>query len=288
MVEHKNVSFNELVSYLQKNPNRGLKLDPIAVQTTKPSLETPLDKLGLTGYSAHTLTPSGVLGMLAFIHDPCRYTIAPKSERMALVTEITTDLQLKADNLKNTALARKRKKIYDLIGAAYNNTFISDEDLIELYRGITFLKDVQMILIKSVVQEGVESVKQITVETSAHKGEILFSSNPINWSKNKPVWIADYRARWIAAPDASNAKNIIDFMNPWLCNCEGNGWLIEWPDVDGTKTEIIEQLRMLPTWTPSDASHRKEILARRLGRAKVIELFCRWNSKIDCNSDLEY
>ena len=124
MFEHKNVSFNELVNYLQTNPNRGLKLHPIEVHATKPLLETPLDKLGLSGYSAHTLTPSGVLGMLAFISDPCRYTIAPKSERSALVTDIATDLQQKADNLKNTALSRKRKKIYDLIGAAYNNALI--------------------------------------------------------------------------------------------------------------------------------------------------------------------
>jgi hypothetical protein len=46
--------------------------------------------------------------------------------------------------------------------------------------------------------------------------------------------------------------------------------------MDGTKTELVEQLSALPTWQITDKKLTKEVLAIRLGRAKTIQLFTGW------------
>ena len=55
-----------------------------------------------------------------------------------------------------------------------------------------------------------------------------------------------------------------------------NGWIVKWPEVEGTKTEIIEYLSLLPTWQATDVKINKDILAVRLGRANTIKLFSKW------------
>jgi hypothetical protein len=61
-----------------------------------------------------------------------------------------------------------------------------------------------------------------------------------------------------------------------LSTIEQTGWIIQWPEVEGTKTEIVEQLSVLPTWQITDKKLVKEVLAVRLGRANCIKLFTKW------------
>ncbi len=272
--QYQNISFKELITLSENNPNRNRNLDSIEVIQTKPTQETTLDNIGLKGYTAINLNPTGVISLLACISDPSTYSLSPTSVRTQLIIELTTKLQEKTENLKNTSLYRKRKKIHDLIGASYNGAILEDKDYMDLFAGLSLLENTHFVLMKSAVQENIEEGEK--QYESSLKGEIVFSSDPATWKRENPVWIADYRARWIAIPTETNAQELHKFIALWLGNIEQNGWIVQWPEVDGTKAELIEQLSVLPTWQITDKKLTKEILATRLGKANSLSTFTKW------------
>ena len=277
--KYKNVSFDELIEFSKHNPNRNQTLSSIEIKQVKQSEDTSLDKIGLRGYRAFNLNPSGIVSLIACVKDSGSYMISSKSARLQSISNLTTELQEKTDNLKNSHLARKRKKVYDLIGATYNNARLEDKDHLELYSGVSYIMDMQFILMKSSVQEVSETGE---VKETGYKGEIYFSSDPSSWKYDNPVWIADFHSRWVAIPLDSTSKPIKTYLANWVSTMEQTGWFIHWPDVDGTKTELIEKLSVLPTWSETDKSLKKDTLSQRLGKANTIKLFTNWMmGKID-------
>ena len=268
--QYQNVSYKDLLQYSQNNPNRNRQLDSIEIHNIKPSQDTSLASIGLKGYNAFNLNPSGVLSLIVCINDPTYYSLATISTRTQLIIDITTKLQQQTDELKNTSLSRKRKKIRELISAAYNGSPFEEKDYFDIFNGISMMCHIQFILMKSSVQEGIESDKQNT----GVKGEIMFSSNPTNWKYDTPIWIVDYHARWIAIP--SDKIHVHKMIATWITDIESTGWIIKWPEIDGTKTEIVEYLSLLPTWKATDVKLNKDILAVRLGRANCIKVFSKW------------
>lgn len=272
--QYQNVSFKELISYSENNPNRNRTLDSIEIVSNTLNQETSLDKLGLTGYTTFNLNPTGIISLFACIQDPSTYSLSNKGARTQLIIELTTKLQEQVDTLKNTSLSRKRKRINELIGASYNGTHFEDKDYIELFAGLSLIRNTHFVLMKSAVQDNIEEGD--TQCDSSLKGEIVFSSDPTTWKQENPVWIADYRARWIAIPSEQNAQDLHKIIGNWLSTIEQTGWIVQWPETDGTKTEIVEQLSMLPTWQITDKKLTKDILAVRLGRANCIKVFTKW------------
>jgi hypothetical protein len=272
--QYQNVSFKELVSYSENNPNRTRTLDSIEILSVKPSQETSLDKLGLKGYTAFNLNPTGVMSLFACIQDPSTYSLSNKGARTQIIIDLTTKLQEQTDDLKNTALARKRKKIYELIGSSYNGSAFEDKDYQDLFAGLAHLKNIHFVLMKSAVQENIEEGEK--QYTSSLKGEIVFSSDPSTWKQENTIWVADFRSRWIAIPSEQNAQDLHKIIGTWLSTIEQTGWIIQWPEVEGTKTEIVEKLSTLPTWQPNDKKLTKDVLAARLGRANCIKTFTKW------------
>lgn len=272
--QYQNVSFKELISYSENNPNRNRTLDSIEIVSVKPSQETSLDKLGLKGYNAFNLNPTGIMSLFTCITDPSTYSLSNKGARLQQIIELTTKLQEQTDELKNTGLSRKRRKIHDLIGASYNGTAFEDKDYIDLFSGISQMRNIHFVLMKSTVQENIEEGEK--QYDSALKGEIVFSTDPSNWKQENPIWVADYRSRWVAIPSEQNAQDLHKFIGTWLSTIEQTGWIIQWPEVDITKTELVERLSVLPTWQITDKKLTKDILAARLGRANCIKVFAKW------------
>ena len=266
MAKYQNVTYKELLSYSTNNPNRTRALDSIEILTEQK--EKYLTNIGLDTYIACNLTPSGIIGLISCINDTTYYSLASTSVRTQLIIDLTTQLQQKTNELKNTSISRKRKKISELISAVYNGTRLEEKDHYDLFNGISIMCNIQFILIKSSIQETIE---EGTVQ-SGIKGEILFSSNPSNWKHDTPLWIVDYHARWVAIP--SNTQ--LDIAS-WLTDIEQTGWIIKWPEVDIPKTELVEHLSQLPTWKETDRKITKDILSVRLGRANCIKVFTRWN-----------
>ncbi len=272
--QYQNVSFKELITYSENNPNRNRTLASIEIQTASAPQETSLDKLGLKGYSAFTLNPTGVMSLFACIQDPTTYSLSSKGARTQLIIDLTTKLQEQTDELKNTALARKRRKIHDLIAASYNGSPFEDKDYLDIFSGLSLMRNCHFVLMKSAVQEDIEEGEK--QYDSSLKGEIVFSSDPTTWKRDNPVWVADYRARWVAIPSEQGAADLHKILATWLSTVEQTGWVVQWPEEDGTKAEIVEKLSSLPTWQVTDKKLSKEVLAARLGRANSIQVFTKW------------
>jgi hypothetical protein len=277
MKQYQNVSFQELLQFSQQNPHRAQILEPIEIHASKPTQETSLDNLGLKGYQAYHLNPTGVISLLVCIADPTFYSLAAPNARTQQIIDKATVLQEKTEELRNSHLSRKRKKIHDLIGAAYNGAVLEDKDYMDLFAGLAHLQELQFVLLKSAVQEQIEEGEK--QYDSSLKGEILFSSSPEVWKHDRPTWIVDYRARWVAVPSEKHAESLSTFLGTWMNHMEQNGWIVQWPIVEGTKGELVEQLSVLPSWQPADKSLLKETLAVRLGKIKALRVFTAWTTK---------
>ena len=80
----------------------------------------------------------------------------------------------------------------------------------------------------------------------------------------------------MAIPSENNAEDAKKIIGTWLSNSEQGGWIVKWPEIDGTKTDIVEQLSLLPNWQVTDKKLTKEILSARLGKYNTIKLFTDW------------
>ena len=267
--KYQNVSYSELLSFSEHNPNRHRVLESIELPTSLS--DSSLDSLFLTGYTSLDLNPAGILSVMSCITDPALYSLSPEHTRIEQLIQLSTSLQQQTDGLKNTSLMRKRKKIHNLIAASYNGSKMEEKDYLDLYHGLSIMSEVHFILLKEIVQDQLEDGTQYN---SALKGEIIFSSDPTTWKH--PIWIADYRGRWIALPSEMNARPLTKFLPEWLTMIEQHGWVIQWPEVDGTKKELVERLSVLPSWNDTDQKRTKDVLAVRLGKELALQLFRSW------------
>lgn len=270
--KYQNVSYKELLAYSEQNPNRTRTLASITATLLTP--DTSLDKLGLIGYTAANVSPTGILSLLATIADPSYYAMAPKHVRTQLIIDLSTSLQQQTDHLTNTSLGRKRRKIHDLIGAAYNNASFQDKEYLELFHAISLMRNLHFVLMKETIQDKIEDDE--VLYDSALKGEIIFSSDPSTWKRENPIWVVDYRARWVAIPTEQSATAMHQWISPWLSDIEQKGWVIQWPEVDATKTELVEILSASSEWKETDKKLSKETLAIRLGKVKAYRTFAHW------------
>jgi len=270
--KYQNVSFAELESYSKNNPNRHRTLESIEIHHTPP--DPSLDSLFLPGYTSLNVNPAGIISILACLSDPQYYSLAPANLRIQQLIDLSTRLQEQTDDLKNTSVARKRKKIHDLIAVSYNSGTFQDKDYLDLYHGLSIMTKQHFVLLKEAVQDRVEDHdKQYE---SALKGEVIFSSDPTTWSQDHPVWVVDYRGRWAAIPTETHAAPLSSILSTWLITMEQHGWIIQWPEIDATKIELVEQLCRLPTWNETDRKLSKDVLSSRLGRSRVLQTFVSW------------
>ena len=262
---YQNISFKELIACSEQNPHRSAVLK---IEEVKQTDDRTLHKLDLPEYVSYVIQPASILSICNCISDPNYYYMAPPNARTQLLIDITTTLQQKTDELKTSAISRKRRKIYDLIGAAYDQSAMTDKDTLELIHGISVLCSLQFVIIKETVQDNIENG---SMQDTALKGEILFGTNPIHWTKEYPIWIIDFKSRWIAIPHTVMPDHIYSILGNWLEGIQQKRWIVQWPEIDETKTELIHKLMQLPGWQETDRKLSKDQLSSRLGRLQTLQ-----------------
>lgn len=284
---YQNVSYQELLRYAETNPHRARTLDSMEIRAPIVK-ETTLDSLFLPGYTAFSLYPTGMISLFACLSDPHYYMLAPPSVRTELVMTLVTTLQEEVEVLRTSPLARKRKHVYELIGKAFHGTRMEEKDYDDLFQGISYMRELQFVIMKEAVQERVEEgqgkgqangAEEAPSIPSGVKGTIHFSSNPMNWKRDYEVWLVDHHARWVAMPSGASARAFSLLVGEWIVDMESRGWIVSWPEVDATKVELVAQLSVLPHWQETDRKQLKEVLAVRLGKAQTLQLFRSWTAQ---------
>jgi len=266
-----NYRFDELIAFSEHNPHRNRTLSPIEISVSHRAKanDTLLDGLGLKGYTAMDVQPTGILSILLCMDDPMAYSLSSPASRTQQVMDLCTHLQEKTDELRNGPLMRKRKRIYELLGAVYNeSTLLEEKDYLDLFHAMEYLMGAHFIMMKSTVQEKTETDHQ----TSSLAGELFFSSSPLLWKRDRPVWAVDLRCHWMAVPTHTSIP-LASYASEWLPMVEEKGWMIHWPEVEGTKTELVEQASAYPDWKETDKKLTKEVLAQRLGKRQTLQWF---------------
>ena len=281
---YQNYRFDELIEFSKHNPHRSRQLSPIgilSVGTRKDGTGEELKKgsgssmagLGLDGYTLVDLQPTGLLSMIICIEDPHAYSLSTPSVRSQQLSECCTRLQQRTDELKNSTLSRKRKRVYELLGSVYNeSTVLEEKDYCDLFHAMEYFEEVHFIRMNRAIQHEMESDQKEQINT------ISFSYSPLLWKRDRPIWIVDAHCRWIAIP-TDTLQSLHAKVGDWLTECSEKGWKIEWPEIDGNKTELMEQLISLGSWQETDKKFTKDILAQRLGKEKTIHLFQKWKSQ---------
>lgn len=287
---YQNVSYQELLRYAETNPHRARTLDSMEIRMSIVK-ETALDSLLLPGYTAFSLYPTGIISLFACLSDPHYYMLAPSSVRTELIMALATTLQEEVEILRTSPLARKRKHVYELIGKAFHGTRMEEKDYDDLFQGISYMRELQFVIMKEAVQERVEEGnkkenenangnrdQEVPSVPSGVKGTIHFSSNPMNWKKDHEVWLVDHHARWVAMPSGVDARPYSSLVGEWILDMESRGWIVQWPEVEATKIELVAQLSTFPSWQETDRKQLKEVLAVRLGKALTVQLFRSWTA----------
>ena len=229
-----------------------------------------MEGFGLHGYTLYDLLPTGLLSMIACMEDPHAYAFSTPAIRAQQAIEWCTRLQQRTDELRNGPLARKRKRVYELLGAIYNeSTTLEEKDYTDLFQAMEALQEAHFVLMNRAVQESMES------DAKDQVNRLAFSSSPLTWKRDRPIWIVDSRCRWMAVP-TDTAECLGSVLASWLPFMAEKGWIIQWPEVEGTKAEVVEQLVALACWQETDKKLTKDVLATRLGKEKTLERFRRW------------
>lgn len=275
---YQNYRFDELIAFAQQNPHRCRRLTSLEITRegagagagAKAQKENTLEGFGLRGYTVYDLQPMGLLNMIACMEDPHTYALSTPAIRAQQAIEWCTRLQQRTDDLKNGPLARKRKRVYELLGAIYNeSTALEEKDYADLFQAVEALQEAHFVRMNRAVQESMES------DAKDQDNRITFSSSPLTWKRDRPIWIVDSRCRWMAVP-TDTAEPLGAALFSWLPAMAEKGWMIQWPEVEGTKTEVVEQLVALARWQETDKKLTKDVLAIRLGKEKTLDRFRTW------------
>lgn len=275
-VNHQNVSIAQLFEWADKNPNKSKTLAPIGIQDSSELVrkkelldikENTLESIGLENFESNTLSPSGILSVIAWATDST-YPYLSVRARLAYLREMATRLQQQTEGLAGGTLARRRRKIHDGIGGLANSGAVKPEEMLDLFSGLAIMCGVQLVFVQmSKVEEKERDEEGKEIEDDSEKC-VYFSSDPAMWVKEKKTYIVDYYGRWIASPRGDESmKTLVD----WVEDLELNGWAVAWHiDTNMTKDSLVEALRQYPTWVPEHSKLKKDILARRLAKYNTL------------------
>ena len=268
MAVFQNVSIAQLFEWSKRNPNRGHSLAPIRIQQAvdaKEVIGTSMAPLFLPTYSS--VPVPNMLGVIAWIRDPM-FAEAQTSVRTTILRDLATTLQTECDTLSGSSFARKRRRVHDGIGTILHGKVVKEEDWKDIFSALGHLTGVHFVFVRDA--KGVEEDREDKPEEllGASKGSISFSTEPSTWDRERPIWIVDYHARWIAVSE--DEESCRDILLDWLGQAERGGWIVDWPIVDDTKEAIIRELCDDCSWRSIDAKLLKAELAKRLGRLRTI------------------
>lgn len=259
--QFKNVSISDITGWIRLNPNKGRKL---IYNSDQKKTVYHLENINLSNVETMILDPPNILSNIKYLEDPM-FEITSVNDRLSIIRESIPGLIEQLSTIENKRVARKKKRIIELVSNSLDNVPINTDDMKLLYEGLSSLKNLQFVLVDA------DPVINPLAGTDDYTKNIYFSSNPINWVKDVPIHIADFRSKW-------TAKTLNTNIRKWLENLEKEGWNIDWPIEDDTKKNMIEQLEKTHIWQESFKKSQKDELALILGKHKTLQTLCNFET----------
>jgi hypothetical protein len=187
------------------------------------------------------LDPPGALSVLSMAKDPM-YELGSVALRKQIQIETLLTLHERVDK---ELVGRRfpRKKIQDLLAGQISaqtptSTPLLEEVLCELFQ-----------------------VQKVQINRRT-KSLSFFPSDLRIWTSEKQILFSDEDNAWLFVPTSQGS------FCSWLTQKESEGWTLSWPTADGKLDEL--KAGLMERMVLYDAKHKKDDLARMLGRAQAL------------------
>ncbi len=253
--------FSQLKSMIASNPNRAKGLDmPRAAELAKPVYKFPG---AADDWIEYNVGPAGLLSALCFLRNPL-YCEAGTRLRERMLLEFRMEAQTTIDQELQGAskLGRMKRRMIEWIAA--DPSTLTPQTIRDAWEVL-----VQVFKIQTLVIEEIPGRKEPRVSFAPANTEL--------WRTDRPTHIVEAALSkvWVyAGAQADLRKNI----GAWLSDREHAGAEICWSAMDGSKTELVEYLEVLPFWRAEHAKLKKDELAAMAGRAQAIARFSDWQA----------
>jgi hypothetical protein len=236
------IKFEELVSFIEKNPNKTKQL----VNDTNKIKESE-DLINLPGKSSnwiyYLVEPSEIVSAYLYLSNDM-FIIAPSMSKNNYLLEAKNSLITSINNYKDGKVGRLRKKAIEYMSKTQDK--LTKDELMQLWYVLVTIGGFQTILLG--------------------KDDIKFVPDINKWNKNKKFYILTDDLTRVWKPFG----NFINNLGLWLEDIEKK-YTIEWPEFEGTKTEMVEWYSVRPDWKSEYNKLKKEELSKKIGRLQVFE-----------------
>jgi hypothetical protein len=244
------IEFPKLVSFIEKNPNKTKKLIEIT-QNNEISQNLNLPG-GNDKWGYYIVEPAEPLSTYMYLTDNM-YSVAPELLRANLLLEVRNKLSGQIDALKDGKIGRMRRKALEWLSK--HHSLLTDEERKQYWSILCVIGNIQTIIVGD-----------------GKNPTITFSPDIRRWTDAYPTYIVSEDLTRVWKP----YENINSKLVMWLDNMESTGSIIDWPEAEGTKTELIEICETFPNWKIEHEKKKKEELARMVSRRNAINYMMSW------------
>jgi hypothetical protein len=249
------IEFSKLASFIEKNPNKTNKLiDESELDTTTSSKIT--NTLNLPGgdslWTQYLVQPIEPVSAYLYLKDDM-YAISPERLRANILLETKDKLSRQIDALKDGKIGRQRKKAMEWLSKEPSK--LTQEERISFWSILTVIGNIQTIVLGD-----------------GKCPTIRFAPDIRRWTDAYPIYIVSEDLTRVWKPhDEINKKLVF-----WIDTMERLGAEIDWPEAEGSKAELVEELSYRPGWKDEHGKKKKEDLARMLTRSNAIRYLGEW------------
>ncbi len=235
--------FPKIYEIIDQNPNKYATLRWREPTSTEGSTSELWDI-----FSLKPLDPPGALSMLCMLIDPM-FEMGSIALRKQILTEQLLELHERVDK-ELVGRRYPRKKIQDLLAGQISaqsptSSKLLEEVLCELYQ----------------LQK---------VHCNRRSKTITFSPPDLRlWTSERRVLFGEEDNCWFFTPSKQQ------LLQEWLLAKEEQGWSVAWPTADGKMEDIKTALTLQNI--PIEAKHKKDDLAKILGRAQALQTLSELN-----------
>jgi len=248
------IEFSKLASFIEKNPNKTNKL--IGPDKTKEDDTLIVNEINLPGgyksWTSYIVQPIEPVSAYLYLKDDM-YAIAPERLRANILLETKDKLSRQIDALKDGKIGRQRKKAMEWLSKEASK--LTQEDRLNFWNILMVIGNIQTIVLGD-----------------GKCPTIRFAPDIRRWTNAYPIYIVSEDLTHVWKPH----EDIMGKLKFWIDDMEKAGAQIDWPEAEGSKTELVEELSYRPGWREENNKKKKEELARMLTRSNALKYISEW------------